>query len=37
MNKKKIYLGLILAVLGLIGTASLLTVDFPLPTEIEAE
>jgi hypothetical protein len=36
MNKKKIYLALILAVLGLIGTASLLTVDFPLPAEIEA-
>jgi hypothetical protein len=36
MNRKKIYLGLILAILGLIGTASLLTMDFPLPAEIEA-
>jgi hypothetical protein len=36
MNRKKLYLGLILAVLGLIGTASLLTMDFPLPAEIEA-
>lgn len=36
MNRRKIYLGLILAVLGLIGTASLLTMDFPLPAEIEA-
>jgi hypothetical protein len=37
MNRKKIYLGLILAILGLIGTASLLTMDFALPAEIEAE
>jgi hypothetical protein len=36
MNRKKLYLGLILAILGLIGTASLLTIDFPLPAEIEA-
>jgi NADH:ubiquinone oxidoreductase subunit 5 (subunit L)/multisubunit Na+/H+ antiporter MnhA subunit len=36
MNRKKLYLGLILAILGLIGTASLLTMDFPLPAEIEA-
>lgn len=37
MNRKKICLGFILAALGLIGTASLLTMDFALPAEIEAE
>jgi hypothetical protein len=36
MLRKKFYLGLILALLGLIGTASLLTMDIPLPAEIEA-
>jgi hypothetical protein len=36
MNRKKFYLGLIMAVLGLIGTASLVTMDFPLPAEVEA-
>lgn len=35
MNRKKFYLGLILAVMGLIGTASLLTVEIPLPAELE--
>lgn len=35
MNRKKLYLGLILAVLGLIGMASMLTMDIPLPAEIE--
>jgi len=35
MKGEKIYLGLILAVLGLIGTASLITMDFPLSAEIE--
>ena len=35
MNRKKFYLGLILAVLGLIGMASMLTMDIPLPAEIE--
>jgi hypothetical protein len=36
MNRKKIILGFLLSILGLIGTASLLTMDFPLPAEIEA-
>jgi hypothetical protein len=36
MNRKKFYLGLILTLLGLIGTASLLTMEIPLPAEIEA-
>jgi len=36
MSKEKIFLGIILTVLGLIGITSLLTVDIPLPTEAEA-
>ena len=36
MKTKKVYLGLILAFLGFIGTASLLTMDMPLPAEVEA-
>ena len=36
MSRKKILLGAILFILGLIGIASLLTVDFPLPPEAEA-
>lgn len=35
MKRKKIYLGLILAILGLIGMASMLTMDIPLPTEVK--
>jgi phosphoribosylpyrophosphate synthetase len=33
MNKKKITLGIILAILGLIGVASILTMEIPLPPE----
>ena len=36
MSRKKLLLGAILFILGLIGIASLLTVDFPLPPEAEA-
>jgi hypothetical protein len=35
MDSKKFYLGLILALLGLIGMASILTMDIPLPPEIQ--
>ena len=35
MNKKKLYLGLVLGFLGLIGMASILTMDIPLPPEIQ--
>lgn len=35
MKRKQIYLGLILAILGLIGMASILTMDIPLPAEVE--
>jgi membrane protease YdiL (CAAX protease family) len=36
MNKKKLILGLILTVLGMVGIASILTMDIPLPPEVEA-
>ena len=36
MIKKKILLGIILIILGIIGVASMLTMDIPLPPEAEA-
>ncbi|MHC2993123.1 abortive infection protein [Pontibacter sp. HJ8] len=36
MRKKKIILGVILTILGLIGIASILTMNIPLPAEAEA-
>jgi membrane protease YdiL (CAAX protease family) len=36
MNKKKLILGLILTILGMVGIASILTMDIPLPPEVEA-
>ena len=36
MTKKKITLGVILAILGIIGIASILTMEIPLPPEVEA-
>lgn len=36
MTKKKIKLGIILIILGIIGVASILTMDVPLPPEAEA-
>lgn len=36
MIKKKILLGIILIILGIIGVASILTMDIPLPPETEA-
>jgi membrane protease YdiL (CAAX protease family) len=35
MKRKQIYLGLILAMLGLIGMATILTMNIPLPAEVE--
>ncbi len=35
MNKKKLILGIILTILGLIGIASILTMNIPLPPEAE--
>lgn len=35
MNRKKLYLGLVLGFLGLIGMVSILTMDIPLPPEIQ--
>jgi hypothetical protein len=34
MNRKKLYLGLILTILGIIGMASMLTMDIPLPADV---
>lgn len=36
LKRKKLFLGLIIGVLGLIGVFSMLTVDMPLPPEAEA-
>lgn len=35
MNKKKLILGIVLIILGMIGIASILTMDIPLPPEAE--
>lgn len=36
MKRKKILLGLILIIMGLIGMATILTMDIPLPSDVEA-
>ncbi len=36
MKRKKIYLGLILIIMGLIGMFTMLTMDIPLPSDVEA-
>ena len=36
MKRKKVYLGIILIIMGLIGMFTMLTMDIPLPSDVEA-